>query len=254
MLENLKDRSLVVFGVYLRLDHGLYLCLEEFEKEPLIVAPFEVVRRMYDPIDGYSFSTRRFDLDEFFDHREKPKKIVLSTTDGMVDVRSDLYVNKPIYQWFKNHNILTLNIDRTNVRGKAYGGATKYVVFLLKEDELIEVIKLYGDDQKYLWFRELGGEAKDLKNADSVRVLFEKIVAEKNSKASHVEVVDYQKVIEKRYEPFDRERRKVGKRSWLRVHVFGRMLTFLHSWKLKRKNRKAKAEILQPPKDEDRSC
>jgi len=38
-LENLKDRSVTIFGVYLQFGYNLYLDIDEFDQEPLILRP-----------------------------------------------------------------------------------------------------------------------------------------------------------------------------------------------------------------------
>lgn len=97
LLENLKDRSVVIFGIHLWLDHGYFLCLEEFEKDPLIIPPFEVVRRKYDPLDAYSFNMKRLKIDALLENRRRTG-IMLSTTDGMITAAKPVFVNKPVYQ------------------------------------------------------------------------------------------------------------------------------------------------------------
>jgi len=236
LLENLKDRSVVIFGIYLQLDNGYFLCLEEFEEDPLIISPFEVVRREYDPLDGYSFNTRRLKIDALLENRRRTK-IMLSTTDGMIKVKKPVFVNKPVYQWFKNHFIITIGVDRTNIRGKSYGGATKYLVSLFNDDELIQAIQLYGHDHNYKWFRDLGGEASDLTSSETVQKLFERVILEKKSKANRVEVIDYQEALRKRYEDYDLEPWVAERRSWIFVYVVGRLLTIWDTRRLRRENK-----------------
>lgn len=50
-LENLKDRSTVIFSIYLKIGHNYFLEIENFESSPLILKPFEVYRKEYDAID-----------------------------------------------------------------------------------------------------------------------------------------------------------------------------------------------------------
>ena len=237
LLENLKDRSVVIFGIYLRLDHGYNLCIEEFKEDPLIISPFEVVRRKYDPLDGYSFNMKRLKIDALLENRRRTK-IILSTTDGMITVKKPVFVNKPVYQWFKNHLIIEIGVDRTTFRGKSYGGATKYLVNLLNDDKLIEAIALYGHEQDYKWFKDLGGEASDLASAGTVQKLFEKVIVDKKSKANRVEVIDYQEILGKRYASYDLESTAVERYSWFFVHVVGRLLTI---WNARRRRQENKA-------------
>ena len=56
-LENLKDKALVIFEIYLKIGHGLYLELEKFDTTPLIVRPFEAYQREFDPVIFYNSNT-----------------------------------------------------------------------------------------------------------------------------------------------------------------------------------------------------
>jgi hypothetical protein len=244
LLENLKDRSVVIFGIYLWLDHGYYLCLEEFEGDPLIISPFEVVRRKYDPLDSYSFSMKRLKIDALLKNQRRTK-IVLSTTDGMITVKKPVFINKPVYRWFKNHFIVEIRTDRMTYRGKSYGGATKYLVNLFKDNELVDTVQLYGDDQKYKWFRALGGDETDLASVDTVQQFFEKAIGNKKFKANRVEVIDYQEALNRHYKDFRYlEPMMAKRRSWFVVHVVGYLLTAWHTRRLRKDNRNRRKQHL----------
>src|SRR5690349_6820037 len=64
-LENLKDKPAVIFEIFLRIGNNNYLLLEEFEKSPLILAPFEVYYRKYDPVVFYLDSDERVRFKDF---------------------------------------------------------------------------------------------------------------------------------------------------------------------------------------------
>lgn len=227
---------MVIFGIYLRLDHGYNLCIEEFEEDPFIISPFEVVRRKYDPLDGYSFNMKRLKIDALLENRRRTK-IMLSTTDGMITVKKPVFVNKPAYQWLKNHLIISIDINRTTFRGKSYGGATKYLVNLLNDDELIEAIPLYGREQSFKWFRDLGGGETDLASAGTVQKLFEKVIVDKKSKANRVEVIDYQAILSKRYADYNLESSVAERHNWFFVHAVGRLWTVWDTRRLRRWNK-----------------
>ena len=42
-LENLKDRAVVILKIYLRLGHGYFVEIEDFENSPLILRPLAPV-------------------------------------------------------------------------------------------------------------------------------------------------------------------------------------------------------------------
>jgi hypothetical protein len=69
-LENLKDRPVVIFKIFLKLGHNYFIEIDDFEDSPLILKPFEVFHREYEPIDMYSVGMGRILLNDLF---EKPK-------------------------------------------------------------------------------------------------------------------------------------------------------------------------------------
>ena len=44
-LENLKDRAIVIFKIYLKIGHNYFLEIENFNGEPLILKPFELFKK-----------------------------------------------------------------------------------------------------------------------------------------------------------------------------------------------------------------
>src|SRR5256885_5901106 len=49
-IENCKDRSIALFNIFLQVGHNYYIELDDFETKPLILQPFEVLHREYEPI------------------------------------------------------------------------------------------------------------------------------------------------------------------------------------------------------------
>jgi hypothetical protein len=123
-LENIKDRATVIFKIYLRLGRNYYLLLEDFSNNdfsnnPLVLKPFEVYHKEYDPILFYSVNSRLIKLDAVFNH--KRRKIILSTTDGKFVVNANTKRWDIIPKFFKN--LMTAIIDpvRMGYKGKQYG-------------------------------------------------------------------------------------------------------------------------------------
>lgn len=46
MIENLKDRSVTVFAIYLRIGYNVYLTIDDFGDEPLTVKGFEISKEI----------------------------------------------------------------------------------------------------------------------------------------------------------------------------------------------------------------
>lgn len=106
-LENLKDRAIIIFKIYLRISKGIYLEIDDFDQEPLILKPFEVYYKKFDPIDFYLVNTTRVNFDQLLDNYDIKKEIVLSTSEGKYTVKKWIPRWYLVSDYFKNH--FTLN-------------------------------------------------------------------------------------------------------------------------------------------------
>ena len=67
-LENLKDRQISIYKIYLEVGHGLYIEVEDFTETPLSLDAYSVYQKKYDPIKFYSVGMRR--VTGFLDRRK----------------------------------------------------------------------------------------------------------------------------------------------------------------------------------------
>ena len=130
-LENMKDRATVIFKIYLLIGRNYYIELEDFEDAPLVLKPFEVFSKQYDPVDFYSVSMKRINLNNILDSKKAKSRIVLSTGDGRYDVKEWINRWSPIGDFFKNHITAVIHPIRSTYKGKSYGGNAKYIVALM---------------------------------------------------------------------------------------------------------------------------
>jgi hypothetical protein len=219
LLENLKDRSIVIFGFYLRMSRNVYIEIERFDEEPLILKPFEVLARSYDPIDSYSFNMKRFNLNHLFDDKYRGVRLVLATSAGKLVIKKPVPIWNPIHDWFKNHAILTMQTDRSTFDGKGYGGNILFVVHLYKGDEIFQTFALYPREYTYKWFKDLGGSEDTLKSVTKVKELFEKFIEKDDIKADNVSVINARERLERHYQDYAKEQVLDLKSSWFFVHV-----------------------------------
>lgn len=119
VIENMKDRSTAIFKIYLLLGHNYYLEIEDFEDAPLILKPFETHSKQYDPVDFYSASTMRIDLNKLWDSRKY--KIILSTSDGKYVIKKRINKWDPTSDLFKNHMTAIVLPMRSVYKNKSYG-------------------------------------------------------------------------------------------------------------------------------------
>ena len=236
VLENLKDRSIVVFGIYLRLARNVFLEIERFDEEPLILKSFEATTRRYDPLDSYSFNMRRFNVNHLFNDRYKGVRLVLATSEGKVVIKKPILIWDPSHQWFRNHSIITMRPNRATFEGKGYGGNVLYVVHLRKGEEILQTFSLYPGEHTYKWFSDLGGTEDTLESAEKVKIVFEKAIAESGMKADRVTVIDAREALEKAYKDYAEEKTLDLRTSWFFVHVLARFATFWSRRKLRKEN------------------
>ncbi|MBI2430125.1 MAG: hypothetical protein HYV29_15260, partial [Ignavibacteriales bacterium] len=76
-LENLKDRAITIFTIYLRIGYNYYIIIENFEDSPLILKPFETYQKNYGPIQFYGINSNRINLDSLLEDAKIKKRIIL---------------------------------------------------------------------------------------------------------------------------------------------------------------------------------
>jgi hypothetical protein len=109
VLENHRDKAEAIFGIYLRLGRNLYITLEDFQETPLILPPFEIVQRNYQPISGYGCNGYSVDINKVLGNSKKwPKRIVLATSRGKYITKKWKKGWNPIVDSLLNNNIVTL--------------------------------------------------------------------------------------------------------------------------------------------------
>ena len=150
-IENMKDRSTAIFKIYLLLGRNYYLEIEDFENAPLILKPFETYSKQYDPVEFYSASTKRIDLNKLWDSRKH--KIILSTSDGKYIIKKRINKWDPIPDVFKNYMTAIIRPMRLIYKNKSYGSNAKFIVEVQLKDGKEEIIPIYPRDYKIRKFR-----------------------------------------------------------------------------------------------------
>lgn len=102
-LENFKDRSVIIFKVFLRVGANYYIELDDFEHEPRILKPYESYTNHYGPVDFYCLNMNRIKLNNLLGSKGVKKSLVLSTSHGKYVVRDWINRWDPIYDSFDNH-------------------------------------------------------------------------------------------------------------------------------------------------------
>lgn len=241
MLENLKDRSVVIFGVYFRLSSGYLIEIERFDESPLILKPFEVTKRTYGPPDFYSVNNRKLNLNPLFDLGSKRRNyLVLSTPDGKVKVKRWIKKWDPMWEWFWNHLIVTAQIQSAQFHGNSYGSNLIYFVELKKGGKLTDSMALYPRDFELKRLRDLGATPSSFDTKESLGAMLAQAIAEGRIDADDFLVHDAKAILEKRYENYVQEPFEAMRLSWFTTHFIGRFATWRANRELAESNKEAK--------------
>lgn len=97
-LENMKDRRVAIYKIYIRINYLNYLLIESFDENPLVLDSFEIFKREYSPVNYYisDLLQYKFDINKSIISKSK-KEIVLSTNFGKYIVRKDISKWSPNY-------------------------------------------------------------------------------------------------------------------------------------------------------------
>jgi hypothetical protein len=146
IFENLKDRAITVFGIYLRVGHNYYIKLEDFEDKPMLLKAYESYHMEYGPIQFYGINRNRINLNQLLDDTKVSKRLVLSTSDGKYVVPKTIPRWNPVLDYFRNYMTANVHPVRTTYKGTNIGGRIKYVVEVFSEDGASVIAPLWADD------------------------------------------------------------------------------------------------------------
>lgn len=236
-LENLKDRAIVIFKVYLKIGYNYYVEIEDFDENPLILKPFEAYSKEYDPIDLYSVNLNRIDLNKLFSDKKVKKQIILSTSDGKYEVRSWIKWWDPVYDFFKNHLTAVIHPRRATYKGKSYGINAKYIIEIKTENGREEVVPIYPRDYEIKKFRNFGLTKEALNSKDALEEYLYEQVGAGLLNCAEITVHDMKPWLDKAYESENKNVIKAAYYGWFMYKIVGPVITRLSDYRLRRKNK-----------------
>lgn len=126
ILENQKDRAVTIYGIYLKIGHNYYLEIEDVEANPLLLSPYESLRKSYTRAYAYSASTDLVSLRGLLDDRNVKRRVALSTSAGRYIVPPRVKRWDPILDSF--HNMLTVTVRPRQIeyKGISLGDNVRY--------------------------------------------------------------------------------------------------------------------------------
>ena len=225
-LENMKDRTVVVFGIFLEIGHGDYLEIEQFADEPLLFQPFSVYRKEYASVDLYSANQMRVCLDSLLQPGKRPRKrLILSTAQGRYSVKKSLDRWDPGQDLLSNHRTGFFRPLRSTVSGERYGSRTEYLVQLTTHGGQEEAIPIYPWDYRFSKFQRFNLTQASLRSRDALETFLRARVETGELPCSDLRVLDLAKMRRAMYETQNKHRVEVTHQGWFAYYVVGRLTT-----------------------------
>ena len=231
-IENLKDRAITIFAIYLRVGHNYYIRLEDLESRPLILRGYESFAKEYGPIEYYGINLKRINLNKLLADSKLKKRLVLSTADGKLVVPPRIKSWNPIGDYFRNHFTAVIYPIETLHKGRYVGGNIRYVVDVVSEDGHEESVLLRNDS--FGAFRNFRLTAEALKSAEQLRAHLTERKEEGSLRCRSFNVLDLAVHRANRDPP--NETFEATYISWFLYHGIGRLMTRHADWKLAREN------------------
>lgn len=135
ILENQKDRAVTIYAIYLKVGHNYYLEIENLENNPLVLKPYESLRKSYTRAYVYSSSTSLVSLRKLLDDRNVKRRVALSTAMGRYIVPARVKHWDPIIDSFYNVLTITVRPWKIEYKGICLGDNVRYCLDVMSASE-----------------------------------------------------------------------------------------------------------------------
>jgi hypothetical protein len=225
-IENIKDRAVSVFAIYLRVGHNYFIELEDFGGKPITLKAYETYNAEFGPIQFYRFNSRKFNLNKILDDPKVKKRLVLSTGDGKYTVPKPIKVWNPLTLHFQN--LMTAIVEPQVLMFKSHyiGSNVNYVVTVTYEGQKDEVFLLRRDDYKFKKFRNFQLTQESLENRETLDDFFQHQIEIGIIKCKEIVVNDTNEWTAQYIDNY-KEKIEAKAHGWFTYYVRGRIFTWL---------------------------
>lgn len=244
ILNNNKDKAIVINKIFVRFGYNCYLLIEDFSNSPLIIPAFESYKKKYEPIVSYSANMNRVSINNLISNNKIKQKIYLSTPEGKIIVSSPKKQWDPIVLCFKNFMTHYVIPDRIFYKGKAYGCRTLYLVEL-KKDGKENILSFTPEDSHLIKYKNVfKGDLKFNKIAfdsvDNLKSYFMKLKKQHQIEFDEINVIDFQKYLNVNYQVNRDNIFEIPKLSGFQYYFLGNIFTRNKERKIKKQNKNRK--------------
>lgn len=238
ILENLKDRAVTIFGIYLKVGHNFYIEVEDLEGKPLILRPYETYKKEFGPIEFYGINTNKISMNTLLKDTKVKKQLVLSTSDGKYKVPTNLRRWNPVWEFFQNHMTAVVRPVQSQFKEIGIGGNIKYVLEIMGENNKEEIIPIHPGDYQIKKFRDFNLTKEALESKEALELFLEGQVQIGKLSCKKYVVHDLRAWRERVHEFYTGETINAESVNWFQYRILGTVFTKYSDWKLKRENAK----------------
>lgn len=235
VLENLKDRSITIFGIYLRVGWNYYIEIEEFDhKNPLVLKAFETYQKGYGPIQRYHVNLKRIRMDDVLRSERMKKRIVISTSVGKC-VAKQMRSWSPVGDFFENHMTASIHPIRIKIKDKFIGEGILYAVEFFQK-EISEVILFSPRDCRTDRFKNIDITEAALASKSAFAEFLDSAIREGKIVCTGYKIHDINEIKQDRYDGGFTKEITAKPYSWFSYYVWGKIWTWLDIRRLRRRN------------------
>lgn len=236
ILENLKDRAVTIFSIYLRVGHNYYIEVENNEDKPLILKPYETYKKDFGPIEFYGINSNKISMNTVLKETKVKKTLILSTSEGKYKVPSNMRRWSPVGDFFQNHMTAVIRPVQSTYKDTGLGGNIKYVIEIIGNNDQEEIIPVHPRDFEIKKFRNFNLTRQSLESKEALEQFLEEQVQLGKLSCKKYLVHDLQAWRLRVHEFYTGKTIDAKYFNWFQYRVLGKIGTKYSGWKLKREN------------------
>ena len=240
ILENIKDKATVIFKIYLKIGRNNYLEIDDFSSDPLILKPFEVFYKEYDPLLFYADNMKIVRIDRALLEQRDRINIILSTTNGKYKVKGSTKRWDIIPYYFKNFATSIIKPIRLSYKERNYGSNIKYLLDFKFDDNHEDVIPIRDEDVNMKKFQNFYLTNEALKSKDNLEKFIESQKQKGNITYKNLKVIDFREEFNKTRNRYDNKEINIELLNFFEYNILGPIFTFIERKKMDIKNKKIK--------------
>ncbi|WP_448090771.1 hypothetical protein [Pseudomonas azerbaijanoccidentalis] len=243
VLENLKDRAVTIYAIYLKVGHNFFIELEDHNETPLIMKPYETYHKKMGEIICYTVNSNIIKMENLLKDKKTKKRLVLSTSEGKYVVPKEVKRWSPIGDFFKNYLTGVIHTVRITHHGKPIGGNVNFIVDLTNKDGHVETIQLIKSDYQLKIFKRFTLTKECLLSKESLQAYLEdKLENGLITAGTTISVHDFDNNTNAIKENYRDEQIIAERWSGFYYHIFGKLYTLHSNYKNKINNKRIQKE------------